>query len=257
MGRVEGKVALVTGGAAGIGRETAHTLAREGAQVVVADLHLDGAKETAEGIGDAASAVFFDATRQETIEDLVRFVIDRHGRVDIIHNNAALVGPDAWTLDGSVMDTTIEMWDRAFATNVRSIFLMCKSALPHMVAGGGGSIINMASIGGLRGGSALTAYGTTKAAVVGLTRYVAAQHGKQWVRCNAVAPGVIRTQQLLDAVPDLPTATLPGVATPRVGLPSDIAHMVLYLASDESAFVTGETFRVDGGGMTAGTGRAR
>lgn len=253
MGRVEGKIALVTGGAAGIGAETARTLAREGAQVVIADINLDGAKKTAEGIGDAATAIHFDATDQQSIQDLVAAVIAQHGRIDIIHNNAALVGPDAWFTDGSVIDTSVEMWDRAFATNVRSIFLVCKYALPHMVSGGGGSIVNMASIGGLRGGAALTAYGTTKAAVVGLTRYVAAQHGKQGVRCNAIAPGVIRTQQLLDAVPQLPDAALPGVASPRVGEPSDIANMVLFLASDDSAFVNGETYRVDGGGMTAGS----
>jgi NAD(P)-dependent dehydrogenase (short-subunit alcohol dehydrogenase family) len=249
MGRVEGKIALVTGGAAGIGAATAATLAREGATVVVADINTDGAKQTAERIGGSASALHFDATSPESIESLVGAVISQHGRVDVVHNNAALVGPDAWFTDGSVIDTSIEMWDRAFATNVRSIFLMCKFALPHMVAGGGGSIINMASVGGLRGSPALTAYGTTKAAVVGLTRFVAAQHGKQGVRCNAIAPGVIRTQQLLDAVPELPVMALEAVASPRVGEPEDIANMVLFLASDESAFVNGETYRVDGGAM--------
>jgi NAD(P)-dependent dehydrogenase (short-subunit alcohol dehydrogenase family) len=122
-----------------------------------------------------------------------------------------------------------------------------------MVQNGGGSIINMASVGGMRGSTALTAYGTTKAAVIGLTRFIAAQHGKQGVRCNAIAPGVIQTQQLLDAVPQLPAAALATVASPRVGLPSDIANMVLFLASDESAFVNGETYRVDGGAMEAGS----
>ncbi|WIX81118.1 glucose 1-dehydrogenase [Amycolatopsis carbonis] len=253
MGRVDGKVALVTGGAAGIGRETAYTLAREGATVVVADINEDGAKLVAEKIGDTASAVRFDATDQQSIEDMVAAMIERHGRVDVIHNNAALVGPDAWFGDTTVIDTDIMLWDRAFATNVRSIFLVCKFALPHMVgAGRGGSIVNMASIGGLRGSGGLTAYGTTKAAVVGLTRYIAAQHGRQGIRCNAIAPGVIQTQQLLDAVPDLPEKSLPGTASPRAGLPSDIANMVLYLASDESAFVNGETYRVDGGSMAAG-----
>lgn len=249
MGRVTGKVALITGGAAGIGQETARTLAREGAQVVIADLNAEGAAQTAHDIGSSATSVFFDATEPESIEAMVQFTVERHGRVDILHNNAALVGPDAWTKDLTVLDTSIDMWDRAFATNVRSIFVACKYAIPHMIEGGGGSIINMASIGGLRGGRALTAYGTTKAAVIGLTRYVAAQHGKQGVRCNAIAPGVIQTQQLLDAVPDLPTRALATVATPRVGLPSDVAQLVLYLASDESAFVTGETYRIDGGSM--------
>lgn len=252
MGRVEGKVALVTGGAAGIGRETARLLAREGARVVVADIDLDRAKQVADGIGDAGSAEFFDATREETIEALVTAVLARHGRIDVVHNNAALVGADAWHQDTTVLDTSIEMWDRAFATNVRSVFLVCKYVLPHLLEAGGGSIVNMASLAGLRGSGILTAYGSSKAAVIGFTRYVAAQYGKQGVRCNAVAPGVIQTQQLLDAVPELPAAALAGVASPRVGLPSDIANMVLFLASDESAFVNGETYRVDGGGMTAG-----
>ncbi|MEU1598950.1 SDR family oxidoreductase [Streptomyces sp. NPDC005708] len=254
MGRVTGKVAIVTGSAAGIGRATAQALAREGAHVVIADLNLDGAKQTAEKIGEAATPFQFDATKQETIAELVDFTMKRHGRIDILHNNAALVGPDAWFTDGSVLSTSVEMWDRAFATNVRSIFLACKFALPHMVAGGGGAIVNMASVGGLSGGKALTAYGTTKAAVVGLTRYIAAQHGKDGVRCNAIAPGVIRTRQLLDAVPDLPQQTLPSIATPRVGEPEDIANLVVYLASDESAFMTGETLRIDGGGMTTTSG---
>lgn len=251
-GRVEGKLALVTGGAAGIGRETARTLAREGAEVVIADIDLDRAKQAADEIGDAASALHFDATDADSIATLVAEVVGRHGRIDVVHNNAALVGPDAWYTDGSVVDTTIEMWDRAFATNVRSIFVMCKNVLPHMAAAGKGSIVNMASVAGLRGSPALTAYGSSKAAVIGLTRYVAAQHGRQGVRCNAIAPGVIRTQQLLDAVPDLPAQALAGVASPRVGEPSDIANMVAFLASDDSEFVNGEVYRVDGGGMTAG-----
>jgi NAD(P)-dependent dehydrogenase (short-subunit alcohol dehydrogenase family) len=254
MGRVAGKVAIVTGSAAGIGRASAQALAREGARVVIADLNLDGAKRTAEMIGGAATPFQFDATKQETIAELIDFTMKQHGRIDILHNNAALVGPDAWFTDGSVLSTSVEMWDRAFATNVRSIFLACKFALPHMVTGGGGSIINMASVGGLSGGKALTAYGTTKAAVVGLTRYVAAQHGKEGVRCNAIAPGVIQTRQLLDAVPDLPRQALSSVATPRVGVPEDIANLVVYLASDESAFMTGETLRIDGGGMTTSGG---
>lgn len=252
MGRVQDKIALVAGGATGIGRETAETLAREGAQVVIGDIDLEAAEKAAAEIGDAATAVRFDATDGRSIEELVTAVLQQHGRIDVIHNNAALVGPDAWFTDTTVIDTSVEMWDRAFATNVRSIFLMCKYALPHLVAAGGGSIINMASVGGMRGSTGLTAYGTTKAAVIGLTRFVAAQHGKEGVRCNAIAPGVIRTRQLLDAVPDLPQRALAGVASPRVGEPFDIANMVLFLASEESAFVNGEVYRVDGGAMATG-----
>ncbi|MBM9468341.1 SDR family NAD(P)-dependent oxidoreductase [Nakamurella leprariae] len=254
MGRVEGKVAIVTGGGSGIGAATVRKLAAEGAKVVIGDLQYDNAVKVAESIGDNVSAVYFDAVQGDTIENLINTTMERHGRIDILHNNAALVGPTAWFEDGTVLSTSVELWDRSFATNVRSIFLASKFALPHMVAGGGGSIINMASIGGLIGGAALTAYGTTKAAVIGLTRNIAAQHGKEGVRCNAIAPGVIQTEQLLAAVPDMPAAALAGVATPRVGVPDDIANMVLFLASDESAFITGETYRVDGGSMTTGGG---
>lgn len=252
MGRVAGKVAIVTGSAGGIGRATAQVLAREGAKVVIADINLDGAKETAAEIGSAALAVFYDASRPETIQTLIDSTMSEFDRIDILHNNAALVGPDTWELDGSVLSTTIEMWDRAFAINVRSTFLACKFALPHMIAGGGGSIINTSSIGALCGGQMLTAYGTTKAAVSGFTRYVAAQYGKDGVRCNAIAPGVIQTKQLLDAAPDLPALALGRVATTRVGLPADIANIVLFLASEESAYITGETYRVDGGFMATG-----
>jgi NAD(P)-dependent dehydrogenase (short-subunit alcohol dehydrogenase family) len=247
MGRLDGKVALVTGGAAGIGQATARLLAKEGAKVVIGDLHYNEAKATADEFG--GSAYFFDAQRPETIEALINSVIEEHGELHILHNCAALVGPTAWFEDKGVIDTPIELWDRSFETNVRSIFLAVKYAAPHMVKTGNGSIINMASIGGMSGGGALTAYGTTKAAVIGLTRYIAAQFGRQGVRCNAIAPGVIRTQQLLDAVPDLPELAKAGVATPRVGEPEDIANLVLFLASDESAFITGETLRADGGSM--------
>jgi NAD(P)-dependent dehydrogenase (short-subunit alcohol dehydrogenase family) len=245
---------LVRGGGPGRGAATVRKLAGEGAKVVIGDLQYDNAVKVAESIGDNVSAVYFDAVQGDTIENLINTTMERHGRIDILHNNAALVGPTAWFEDGTVLTTSVELWDRSFATNVRSIFLACKYALPHMVAGGGGSIINMSSIGGLSGGKALTAYGTTKAAVIGLTRYIAAQHGKEGVRCNAIAPGVIQTEQLLAAVPDMPTLALSGVATPRIGEPDDIANMVLFLASDESAFITGEVHRVDGGSMTTGGG---
>ncbi|MPY80570.1 MAG: glucose 1-dehydrogenase [Actinophytocola sp.] len=255
IGAVEGKVALVTGGAAGIGQATATTLARAGMRVVVADIDTEGARRVVTDIGDTASRVHFDATDQHSIAAMVDTVLERHGRIDVIHNNAALVGEEAWFHDGTVIDTSVELWDRSFATNVRSMFLVCKYALPHMIESEGGSIINMSSLAGLRGGASLTAYGASKAAVLELTRHIAAQYGKHGVRCNAIAPGVIQTQQLLDAVPDLPQRALAAMPARRAGLPSDVANLVLFLASDMSAHITGETIRVDGGELAASMAR--
>jgi NAD(P)-dependent dehydrogenase (short-subunit alcohol dehydrogenase family) len=251
MGRVDGKVAIVTGGAAGIGRSTAELLAREGAVVMVADRNLAGATQVAERIGGQAAAFRFDAADASSIEALVDATITRFSRIDILHNNAAMTA-EAWGRDTTVLETSLETWDQTFAINLRSQFVACKAVLPHMLRQGGGAIINMASGSGHKGAPGLIAYGTSKAATMSFTRYVAVQYGRQNIRTNCIAPGVILTEQLLQNAPDLAKATLRTLPFPRVGKPEDIAELVLYLASDQSAFVNGQTFNCDGG-STAGT----
>jgi NAD(P)-dependent dehydrogenase (short-subunit alcohol dehydrogenase family) len=251
MGRVDGKVAIVTGGAAGIGRSTAELLAREGAAVMVADLNASGAAGVAERVNGQAAAFGFDAADASSIEALIDATISRFGRLDILHNNAAMTS-QAWARDTTVLETSLETWDETFAINLRSQFVACKAALPHMLKGGGGSIINMASGSGHKGANGLVAYGTSKAATMCFTRYLAVQYGRQNVRANCIAPGVILTEQVQRNAPDLAAATLRTLPFSRVGKPEDVASMVLYLASDESAFVNGQTFNCDGGG-TAGT----
>jgi NAD(P)-dependent dehydrogenase (short-subunit alcohol dehydrogenase family) len=251
VGRVDGKVAIVTGGAAGIGRSTAELLAREGAAVMVADLNLSGATEVVEGIVGQTAAFAFDAADASSIEALIAATIARFGRIDILHNNAAMTS-QAWARDTTVLDTSLDTWDQTFAVNLRSQFVACKAALPHMLRGGGGSIINMASGSGHKGAAGLVAYGTSKAATMCFTRYVAVQYGRQNVRANCIAPGVILTDQVRLNAPDLAAATLRTLPFSRVGKAEDVANMVLYLASDESAFVNGQTFNCDGG-SSAGT----
>lgn len=250
MGRMDGKVAIVTGGAAGIGASTAVLLAAEGARVVVADRNRAGAEDVARRIGGAATAMVFDAADAASIETLVAETAALFGRIDVLHNNAAMTA-EAWSVDKTVLDTSIETWDLTFAVNLRSQFVSCKAVLPHMIRQGGGAVVNMASGSGHKGAAGLVAYGTSKAAVMAFTRYMAVQYGRQGVRTNCVAPGVIMTEQLKQNAPQLERVTLRTLPFPRVGRPEDVAALVLYLASDDSGYVNGQTFNCDGG-STAG-----
>lgn len=249
-GRLERKVALVTGGAAGIGKATAILLAREGAAVVVQDLREDG-KSTAEAIvaaGGRASFIRGDVTRTADAEAAVERAVSEFGRLDILVNNAGIIRR------ASVVQTTEAEWDRVMAVNVKSVFLFSKAAIPVMVRQGGGVIVNTASGWGLDGGKDAASYCASKAAVVNLTRAMAIDHAEQNIRVNCVCPGDTDTamlreeaRQLGQDVGDFLTRSAHRPLG-RMGRPEEIAQAILFLASDASSYVTGTALVVDGGG---------
>jgi NAD(P)-dependent dehydrogenase (short-subunit alcohol dehydrogenase family) len=249
--RLQGKVAIVTGAASGIGAETAARLAHEGASVVVADINFAGAEKQAAAIvqaGNAAAAVRVDLGEEISITEMIAFAVTRFGGLDILDNNAADTRLSA-TRDGGVEHTDTEVWDALMRINLRGTMLACKAAIPHLRARGGGSIINMSSGSGLTGALAPTAYGVSKAGIITLTQYVATQHGKEGIRCNAIAPGLIVTPATTSSYSTGPFAEmmLRHHLTPRLGTPADISSTVAFLASDEAAFITGQVICVDGG----------
>src|SRR3954471_7611965 len=246
--RFEGKVAVVTGGGSGIGAATARRLAAEGAQVGVGDINGELAEKVAADIGDAAIGIEFDAGDVASVEHLIATTVERFGRLDILHNNAAIMAPDHIAQDTNPVDIDFEVWDRTFAVNVRGYLAGCKYAIPHMLATGGGSIVLTASGSATLGDLSNIAYGSSKAAIVGFSRYVATQFGKQGIRCNVVNPGLIRTeggkQNVQGPLVGIMEANTPA---PRLGLPEDIAATVAFLASDDAAYVNGTVIAVDGG----------
>jgi NAD(P)-dependent dehydrogenase (short-subunit alcohol dehydrogenase family) len=252
MKRLEGLAAIVTGGAAGIGRATALALAAEGASVVVVDIDGSGAEEAADEIGrlgGRAMAVRGDVTRDEDCRHVVDSTLEAFGRLDIVFNNAGIIRR------ADVVETTEQEWDRVMAVNVKSVFLMSRLAVPVMAARGGGSIVNTASGWGLKGGARAVSYCASKAAVVNMTRAMAIDHGPQGIRVNCVCPGDTDTGMLRDEARQLGQAEDAFLAEAadrpldRLGRPADIANAVVFLVSDEAAWVTGTTLVVDGGGL--------
>jgi NAD(P)-dependent dehydrogenase (short-subunit alcohol dehydrogenase family) len=257
MDRLKGKVAIVTGGGGGIGGATARALAREGASVLVVDVNADAADSVAQGIRDAsgvAESFRADLSEERDVEAVIADVVKRFGRLDVLHNNAALTDSDFLSADTAVTELSLEVWERTLAVNLSSQMLMCKHAVPVMVDQGGGSIINMSSGASLKGDRTRTAYGVSKAGVNALTLYVATSHGKKGIRANTILPGLVITDAVRahlkeDMVASLSKATL----TPSIGQPDDIADVVVFLASDESRYITGQMLAVDGG-MSAHVG---
>lgn len=248
MGRVTNKVALITGGASGIGLETSIKLAKEGASVVIGDFNEAGAKEAAEKIkmnGGKAEGIFLDASVADSIKKAVDFTVETYGTITILHNH---VGMTNLKKDLDIVNIDLDEWDRLMNVNTKSVLLGSRYAIPHMQKAGGGSIINTASIGALQGDSIRTAYGASKAAVVNMTKYIATQYGKDNIRCNGIAPGLILTPSAKNNMSEeILNTFLKYNALEYHGEAEDIANTVLFLASDESKFMTGQTLVVDGG----------
>ncbi len=252
MGRLDEKVVIVTGAASGIGATTAAIVAGEGAKVVVADISADKSAEQAESIvraGGEAVSIAFDLGDVKSIEELIAAVVAHFGRLDVVHNNAAATNIAA-TIDGPFETADPQAWDDTFRINVRGTAMMIKTAVPHLLEQGGGSIINTSSGAGAAGDLGATAYGASKAAINAVTMYAATQLGKRGIRVNAIAPGLIVTpasKKSGHSSGEMGDIALANHLTPRLGTPEDIAYMVVYLASDESRFVTGQILGVDGG----------
>ncbi|MDA3040953.1 MAG: SDR family oxidoreductase [Actinomycetota bacterium] len=247
MGIFEGQVAIVTGGGGGVGRATAWRLTAEGASVVVADIDEAAARATVEIIGEAggiAIASLSDVADEASVKAMVATAVDTFGRLDLLHNNAVLQG----LADGDVTELDVDVFDRKMAVNARGVMLGCKHAIPALRAGGGGAIVNMASVSGLVGTDENLAYGTSKAAIIGMTRYVASMVGKDGIRCNAIAPGLIMTARL---EAHLSAERVAMYAAERLlpwpADPNDIAGVVAFLASDAGRCITGQTIVVDCG----------
>lgn len=244
--RLDGKVAIITGGAGGIGAATARLMAARGASVAVADIAFEAAKALAADLPDAL-AVRLDLEQESSIEAMVTDVVARFGRLDVLHNNAALLGPDIAQADGDVENMDTALWDRAFAVNVRGTMIACRAALPHLRASGG-NIVNTVSNLALQGHLIQAAYSSSKAAIIQLTRAIAASHGAHGVRCNAVAPGMTMTPALKEAFPPvLREAVEAETLRPQLGEPDDIAQAVAFLASDAARNITGQVLVADGG----------
>lgn len=246
-----GKVAVVTGAGSGIGEASARILAAQGAQVVVTDLNADAAHTVAAAISDAggqAIAAGCDIEQEADIATAVDLALGQFGRLDIMHNNAALTAPEALRADGSIMTIDLALWDRMFDVNVRGTMLGCRHGVRAMRLSGGGSIINTSSMYGLAGFIRQPAYGVSKAAVNMLTAYVATAHGHENIRCNAVCPSMVHTPSLARMVPEsFIQLNADSALTPFLGSPDDIANIVAFLASDASRYLTGQVIHADGG----------
>ncbi|HEV8295987.1 MAG TPA: glucose 1-dehydrogenase [Acidimicrobiales bacterium] len=253
-GRVDGKVAIVTGGGSGIGRATALTLAREGARVVIADLDAVRAGSVAAEIataGGEALGVKTDVSLDRDVAAMVAATVEAFGALHVLHNNAAITDPAHQARDANLLELDPDVWDRTMAVDLRGVMLGCKHAIPAMIASGGGSIINTSSNAALAGDLTLAAYAAAKGGVNTLTLSVATAFGKQGIRCNAVSPAHIASPSLAANVPaDVVAMLEEQCLTPRLGTPQDVANVVLFLASDDASFVTGQIIRVDGGALS-------
>lgn len=244
MGRVEGKVVLITGAASGVGKENALLLAREGARVVLTDVNIEGVQAVAAEIGNTALALRHDIASEDDWKKTLSATLEKFGRLDVLVNNAAILAM------GTIEDTSLEAWQKIQRINADGYFLGCKYGVSAM-KDHGGTIINMASLAALSGMGHFCAYSASKGSVTALTRSVAAhckQHGYK-IRCNSIHPDGILTPMVANLMTDVDPAAMIAKGDPmaRMCLPQDIANLVLFLASDESRFINGAELRIDNG----------
>jgi NAD(P)-dependent dehydrogenase (short-subunit alcohol dehydrogenase family) len=246
MGRLDGKVVVITGAAGGIGREAALLFSDEGASICVADVVADQGEQTAAQCREA----FFqevDVASPESVETLYRAASDRYGGVDVLYNNAGIMPAE----DASILDTEPDAWQRVQDVNTRGVYLCCKYGIPHLLERGGGSVINVASFVALAGAAtSQISYTASKGAVLSMSRELAVEFARRGVRVNALCPGPVETPLLMRLFAETPGALerrLVHVPMGRLARAKEIAYAALFLASDESSYVNGATFLVDGG----------
>jgi NAD(P)-dependent dehydrogenase (short-subunit alcohol dehydrogenase family) len=246
--RLKGKVALVTGAASGIGQAIARLMAQEGAQVAIADINDQGGQETVAQIGEeAAFYKHTDVGSNTEVQSLVEATVARFGAIDILVNNAAIV------LFKRLIDTEPEEWDKVIATNLRSVYLCSRYTIPHMMRRGHGAIVNISSARALATTPLVSSYDASKGAIVSLTRSLALEYASHGIRVNCVLPGAIDTPVFRANLradgreEEQYRATVDHIPLGRVGLPVDIAQAVVFLTSEESSYMTGASFLVDGG----------
>lgn len=245
-GRLENKVAIVTGAATGIGHAAAMLFASEGARVVVADRNVLDGRKTAALIGKAGGDAIFvetDVSKAEQVQNMVEVAVKTYAKLDVLVNNAGILIRTSKLHEVSEME-----WDLTLATDIRGLFLCCKFSIPHMLERGG-SIVNVASVSGIRAAVSSVAYGVSKAGVISLTKTAAREYASHGIRVNAIVPGMIDTLQSRGSTGSTEVFEKRRNENPGrlLGKPEDVANMMLYLACEESAFVTGASFVIDGG----------
>jgi len=248
--RLENKVALITGGAAGIGKATASRFVQEGAKVFIGDVDEQSGLNTAAEFGENCHFSVVDVADRQNVQDWVEQVIDEAGRVDILVNNAGILR-DATLVkvkDGElVKQMSEENFDSVISVNLKGVFNCTQVAAPHMIRQGGGSIVNASSVVGLDGNFGQTNYVAAKAGVVGMTKVWARELGRYNIRVNAIAPGIILTEMLLSMPEEALESFKQRAPIKRLGTPEEVANLYLFLVSDEASYISGEVVRVDGG----------